>query len=618
MHMEYQANSPIRENHAVFPTPTYSYYSGHGSSEEVHELHPYAREGGALIDDQASSMMPPPSISAREDHYRPSPTLTASQTLAANYGAHPEPLYQSYLPYQPYSNQHALPSPSFTDAYRLNSNYASPGVGPLHSNHSYEERTEYKADPYRSAYSQSTSNHQSSSHAHPYGSSYQGSASGSPNPNEDFSSSFESKFSVISTQQNQQNNGSNIPRYPTRDLAGQESDQALSASSEENGSSQQQQQTPTPTEQRQKSTTTVSCETAGPFSDQDFPTTVDNTSGYTKPSSTRPSQLSKTEEDEDDVILQKLGVLSANSTRSGKTHSSGQSRKKGQWTDGSEEESQSKHGIRQRRRRVDHERAQSRRRYDQVCCCSCTTRVCAIVTLGILASLALILYFLIPRAPVFSFESVTSSNPPVTLVDRIQEPFNIQFMVDSSNNYLPIRLNRIGLGIWLDPEQARIADNDDLISSFVIQPRSQMISIPMTLEYKSKNNVQGPDNVLQDLVQVCTPVDLNTAITVPGMNITVAGVVHIWGFAWIWKPSFKLDIENVPCPINSRDLNSTPPLASSVSSTPSVTAASTVNTASVSPIEAYAAVETQVTTRTAQEYWKATITTRTDMAVQTA
>ncbi|KAF9083886.1 hypothetical protein BGX27_003972, partial [Mortierella sp. AM989] len=606
----YQAHSPIREIHTAYPPSAYNYYSRHGSSEEVHELHPHSREGGILTDEHPLVLMPPPSIGQREDHYRQSPTLTASQTLAASYGSRPESPYQSYLPYQPYSAQHGLPSPLILDMHRSNTTYSSPGLGPLHTSHTHEERSEHKADPYRSAYSQSISNHHGSIHGHPYGSPYLGSGSGSPNLNEDFSSSFESKLSVVSSQQNQSNNnGSNNPRYPMRDLAGQDSTQPLTASSQELASQQQQQQ------QEQEEITTVSNKTAGPSLDKNLPTAV---AGHTKKSAILPSQPSKTdssdtkkakteEDEENDVILQKLGVLTADSSNGGKSRSgmtcssSGRSRRKGQWTDESEDDSQGRRGG--GRRRIDHERARRRRRDDQGRCCCCTTRVCILITLGIFASMAVALYFLLPRAPLIRFESATSSETPMMTNDRIRGSFSVQLFVDNYSNYVPIRLNSIDMIVSIRPEKAMIANNKGISSSVVFEPRTrQVISIPMMLDYRSKNKNRKSDDILQELITACTPVDLRSGATSPGIDFTIEGFLHVWGLSWIWKPTFRVEADNIPCPINSRDLPTRLPSTSSVGPVPSVTAimasVSAVAQGSVKTAAAAVAVNAAVETAT--------------------
>ena len=377
--------------------------------------------------------MVPPSIGQREDQYRYS-----SQSVAST-------PYQAYFPY---SVQNPLPSPSFKDKHRTSSNYSSPGLVPLYSpNQPYEEQqqpqrpSENKTDPYRSAYSQS-SNHQLSNQSH--GSLHQASSKGSPNPNDDFSSSYESRFSGTGQQQQQQqlqqqqnNSGNNDARYPMRDLAGQNSSQALSASFYE-----------------MEDLDLESSKKPGvkPL-DKDHSATISNSAKHslTRPSSVHPAQPFKadpsgskkditTEEDEDnDVILQKLGVLNAdNASRS---TSSGRSRPKSHWTDGSDEEAQRRPGAAGRRG------ANGRRNGRQAQCLCCSVKACAFVTFFLLVCLSAMLFFIIPRTPSFQYEAISPNGPPIVTNDRIREPFTFHFRVDNSNNYLPMRLNAINMAV---------------------------------------------------------------------------------------------------------------------------------------------------------------------------
>ncbi|KAG0370089.1 hypothetical protein BGX24_002146 [Mortierella sp. AD032] len=497
---EYQAQSPKRDSPATFPQHPQPYYSGHGSNEELHNLHVQLLDGSALTDEQAFAMMhPPPSIGQREDHYRHSPTLVASQTLAATYTGRPESPFQPYLPYQPYSNQQQLPSPTIADAYRSSGSMSSPGLGPYLSHYGvHEERSEYKADPYRSAYSQSVSNNNNSgaaaaTAAASHHSPYLGSSKGSPNMHDDFSSSFESRLSGLSSQPN----SSNSLRYPMRDLAGQDSNQALSASYYEQGRKQHQQHQHQP---KRAIGTGASSENGAVQSDPDLSTAVASPSGHHTRQSTNqhPSQPSKTDssgtkkaktgEDEDEEILQKLGVLSAGSsasrsggTRSGLTQASGRSRRKGQWTSDSEEEGRAKAGAKRRRG-------------------------------------------------------------------------------GGTANYLPIRLNRLDLTVRLQSESAKIADNVNMSSSFIIQPRAaKVVAIPMKLQYRASKKGNGPDMILDDLIEACkqTPQSPRAGLPNPhgsqplGFDITVDGKLNVWGLSWVWKPEFSFSVEDVPCPINA-------------------------------------------------------------------
>ncbi|GJJ79129.1 hypothetical protein EMPS_11488 [Entomortierella parvispora] len=637
---EYQAQSPIRENYAVFssqhPTTAYANTQGSSSEEDLHN-HQHGHHKESLTEEQVFGMMimhPPPSIGQREDYYRYSPTLTASQTLAATYGnasttggSRPESPFQSspYLPYQsyqPYSNQLSLPSPLIMDSnYGLPSPMAlaSPGLSPFHyGGHEELRSSEHKADPYRSAYSAARDTG-SSVGAQGYGSPYLNSGGagagpqGSPNMNEDFSSSFESRFSSLSRGGGSSANNS---RYPLHVLAGQDSNQALSTAYYEHQHVHLQQQLQ---KQQQKAAASAAAKAAtspGKSSGSEgkggeVGTSPGKGSSDHIRQSQQPSQPSKTdssgtkkaktemdEDEENDVILQKLGVISVDSsgsrsggTRSGLTQGSGRSRRKGQWTDESEEESQERGRPRQRRSMSARRRGRGGRSEDRVQCCCCSRKVCIWLSMGLLACLAVSLYFLIPRAPQFSFDSVASQSAPVVTKSRIKEQFQIQLIVDSTSNYLSLRIDRMDVSVTLKSLQdgAKIADNDDLDSAFIISPKTtEMVSLPMRLDYRtaapptvsatamnstgSASYVNSTDVVYQQLVKACTPINVDNttdssmlsasasssslkASAAPGLNVVIHGQMHVWGLSWIWKPSFDISVMNLPCPINAPSRN---------------------------------------------------------------
>ncbi|KAG0045671.1 hypothetical protein BGZ83_009102 [Gryganskiella cystojenkinii] len=612
------------------------------SDEDLHH-HQHGHHKESLTEEQVFGMMvmhPPPSIGQREDYYRQSPTLTASQTLAATYGnpgaSRPESPFQSsspYLPYQsyqPYSHQLSLPSPMIMESGYgvLPSPVAmtSPGLSPFYysgSGSSEERPTEHKADPYRSAYSAARDT--SSTHAQGYGSPYLGGgSSGSPNMNEDFSSSFESRFSSVS--RGPGGSSANNSRYPLHILAGQDSSQALSTAYYEHQHLHLQQQLQ---KQQQKAAAsaaaaalTTDLKTAGDQLEVSSPgkgtTVVGSPSDRIHPSQPSKTDSSgtkkaKTETDEDeenDMILQKLGVISVDSsgsrsggTRSGLTQGSGRSRRKGQWTDESEEESQERGGRSRRRRSGSTRQRRSGRpgEDNKARCCCCSRKICVWISLVLLACLAVSLYFLIPRAPEFMFQSVTADTPPVVGKsrfgrDKITEPFKMLLTIDSTNNYLALRVNRLDIAIFLqlDTEDAKIADNMDFKdSSLVIEPRTTMVAtIPMSLEYRSttrnttssstlpsgsnnnnnENNstssatMNSTDVTFQQLIKSCTPVvapptpgtatsasmySSSGASQIPGLDVMIHGQLHIWGLSWVWKPSFNIHVESWPCPANA-------------------------------------------------------------------
>ncbi|KAG0332106.1 hypothetical protein BG000_010332 [Podila horticola] len=548
---DYQAQSPIRESHATFPS---TYHGGRGSSEDLHEIPPHLLDS-ALTDEQAFAMMhAPPAAVHREDLYRSSPTLTASQTLAANYSRPDSPFqsYQSY--YQPYTQ---LPSPLILEsgsvAYRSNtpaSGYSSPA---LNSSPYMEERSESRAaDPYRSAYSQQHQQSSTKGDAHfasPYlGSQNTHSPGSSPIMNEDFSSSFESRYS-----------GTSHNKYPM--LALQDSNQALSsfydghaktvttAFSDRGGGAHTDSELRDLDQELDMSASGISAGEPSSMHTKTSTSALQSSSQPSKVDSSGTQKAQTVEDAENDVILQKLGVISKDSgTRSAMTHSSGRSRRKGQWTDDSEEEGRSRGAARRR------SSSQRRRRKEDEQCLCCSRKACLGLTFSFIVCLAITLFFVVPRSPTFTFESVMSDDIPWIGKDRIREPFTIQIMVDSRNNYLPIRVESFDVTIWLKMSGDKIADNYDLPSEFVIEPRmTQVLNIPMRLDYKAQALTDGEeDSTFAMLVQACTPVnDTSMAARLPKLDLTVGGRLHVWGLSLVWKPEFRLSVEDVPCPSNA-------------------------------------------------------------------
>ncbi|KAG0339865.1 hypothetical protein BG004_006642 [Podila humilis] len=569
---EYQAQSPMRESHATFPTQ--SYHGGRGSSEHVYEFPHHLLDGSVLTDEQAFAMMhAPPTAVHREDLYRASPTLTASQTLAATYShVRPDSPFQTFQPYhsyQPYSGSRDLPSPGAPPSisgFSSQSLVSTPYMA-------LEEKCESRAaDPYRSAYSQQQQHPSSVGKADgatqqlaspALGSQNTHSLGSSPIMNDEFSSSFESRFSGMNNNSNNSSNNNNnvTPRYAMHVLANQESNHALSASFYEG--------------RRAKSTTTASSERGGVADramtdisdpkdlDQDHDLSAsgisagDPSSMHTRTSTSlahqTSSQPSKTdsagthkartvEDAENDVILQKLGVFNRDSggARSGMTHSSGRTRRKGQWTDDSEEEGRSR-GMARRRR----------------------SAICLGMTLSFMVCLAITLFFVVPRTPAFSFESLTSDGAPAFTKDRIRQLFSIQILVDSQSNYLPIRVD--AFDIWLQMSGDKIADNYDLPSSLAIEPGVvQVMSMPMRLDYKIQRHEDGEEDTTFDtLMTACQPMRDNSSSidnwkTLPKLDLTVGGRLHVWGLSWVWKPEFRFSVDRVPCPTNAKPSSSQP------------------------------------------------------------
>jgi hypothetical protein len=126
--------------------------------------------------------------------------------------------------------------------------------------------------------------------------------------------------------------------------------------------------------------------------------------------------------------------------------------------------------------------------------------------------------------------------------------------------------------IWLQTGAIKIADNANLLSGFVIQPRlEEVVSIPMRLQYRSMKKGNAPDVILDDLIEACTPTSTSPTSSSPklpnnqplGFDVVVAGKLHVWGLSWVWKPQFSFVVESLPCPINAASLPAGNPSSSS-------------------------------------------------------
>ncbi|KAF9404813.1 hypothetical protein BGZ94_003929 [Podila epigama] len=206
------------------------------------------------------------------------------------------------------------------------------------------------------------------------------------------------------------------------------------------------------------------------------------------------------------------------------------------------------------------ERGADRRRDGKRCFC-CTRRLCVYLTFIFALCLGVALFFLVPRAPAISYLSVAPVGEPVFTHNRMQENFTLQMRVDSSDNYLPIKLNSIDLTVWLKIDQTKIGHNNDLPSSVTIQPRIvQTISMPMAFDFTSLKVDTNADSTLQELINACTPVPEGSDQSVRRLSLTFGGKMHVWGLAWVWKPQFSFNVGNMPCPINAW-ADSAPPIA---------------------------------------------------------
>ncbi|KAF9344358.1 hypothetical protein BGX26_004463 [Mortierella sp. AD094] len=431
------------------------------------------------------------------DHSSNSPTLSDNHTLLARpagsggSGGMPggNSPFQAYQPVQ----QH-LYSP-----HQSNSHIPT------------QDRQDYRVDPYRSAYSQQHQHTQQQGSFSPY---HETSV-----PLEDLNQMpYSSRYSLSSS-----NNGVSVgggQRYPMRTLHNHDSNQALSASFHQQPHSQ-------------AGTTPASSEFGGGRSDRYQDLEDGSLVGATaRQSSTMQRQYSLAdsnpgaghqakngEEDEDE----NAEILQIGDKKS---------------VEDDEEEGQ--------------ERGELRYRDSKRCWC-CSRRLCVYMTFVILICLGVVLFFVIPRSPAFSFISVASMGDPVVTNNEIQEPFSIQMQVDSSDNYVPIRISSVEMNMWMKIDMTKVGNNDGLPSSFVINPRTvQSISLPMVMDYTSLMIDTNADGTFQELIAACKPVDPSSGTTGLGINLTFGGKLHVWGLSWIWNPQFSFNVENVPCPVNAR------------------------------------------------------------------
>ncbi|KAG0266489.1 hypothetical protein BGZ95_003043 [Linnemannia exigua] len=217
------------------------------------------------------------------------------------------------------------------------------------------------------------------------------------------------------------------------------------------------------------------------------------------------------------------------------------------------------------------ERGENRHRDKKRCYC-CSRRLCVYMTFAIILVVGIALYFLVPRAPAFSFRSVSSLGPPVITERQFRENFTLHLRVDSSESYLPLKINSIDMTVWLKIDQSKIGNNDGLPSSFVIQPKTiQVISLPMVFDYTSNIIDTNADGTYQNLLKACRTVDPTD------ISLIIGGKINVWGLNWIWKPQFGLNVGNIDCPVNAKDplTDPLPPAGQPSSPPPSLPASAT-------------------------------------------
>jgi hypothetical protein len=92
------------------------------------------------------------------------------------------------------------------------------------------------------------------------------------------------------------------------------------------------------------------------------------------------------------------------------------------------------------------ERGEDRYREKKRCFC-CSRRLCVYMSFLSLICLGVALFFLIPRSPAFEFESVSSMGAPVITKNEFHENFGLQLQVDSSENFVPLKINSLEMTV---------------------------------------------------------------------------------------------------------------------------------------------------------------------------
>ncbi|KAF9279657.1 hypothetical protein BGZ74_002801 [Mortierella antarctica] len=403
-------------------------------------------------------------------------------------------------------------------------------------------------DPYRSAYSlqqlyQYQQQHVQQQQQQPH-SSYQthlaSHGSSSMMPYDDLSSSYDSRYSGQSNQ---------FPMYP---LSPQNSNQALTAAYHHQQQLHQ---------ARRDSSIDLAGVVGRPNSRQSMtlltPQPMRAGSGSKTTSSSTASRRLQSEEEEEEENAEILQKVSQSGTRSGMTLASSQSTGKNS--------KKFKRGTNEPKSDIDddddeeegQEKGANRQRDGKRCWC-CSRRLCVYMSFLFLLVLAVAMFFVLPRSPGISFVAVVTDGDPVFSRGRIQESFTLQMRVDSSENYLPIKLSSVEMTVWWKMDMTKIGTNEGLPSSVTIHPKVvQTISMPMAFDYQSLRIDTSTDGVLQALIKACTPLPPGSTTPPDQLNLTFGGKMKVWGLSWAWKPEFSFNV-GTACPSNAKEQETVP------------------------------------------------------------
>ncbi|KAF9919669.1 hypothetical protein FBU30_010678 [Linnemannia zychae] len=527
---EYLANAQAQEQAQAQSPPT---KSGLQQSND-----PY------LISDSTATY----STANSSPHHRQSPTLsTAHYTRGSDNGYTPPKLQysQAYQPYQSTSPRMDAMS------YRASQQQSGSMPSAYSSNNTHsEDRMDYRQDPYRSAYGQQHHQMQHQQHLGAF-SPYQGMSYEDMNQG-----THHSRLSLASSSVS----GVSQQRYPMHVLQSHGSTQALSTSFHQNshhggstgpGSSVSEYGGRSDQENEEHSTTRSRIALAVIKQQPDK----------------EEFAIGERAKSEDDDLDENTEILARNSHSRDRSAISLSSQKRANKSDKKKSKKGSRGGGLSEE--SDEEEAQERgeNRYrDKKRCFCCSRRVCVYMTFLMIVVLGVTLYFLVPRAPAFSFLSVSSMGPPTITTNEFHESFGLQLRVDSSENYLPLKINSIEMTVWMKIDQTKIGHNEGLPSSYVIKPKViQVINIPMVFDYTSYMIDTNADGTFQRLIEACRTVNPKD------LSLTIGGKINVWGLSWIWKPQFGLNVGNIDCPVNAKDpsaITSLPPPPPPVTQSP--------------------------------------------------
>lgn len=345
-------------------------------------------------------------------HQYHSPTLSAAHTVGGGPGS----------------------DGGYSSSPQLQYNQAGGGAYQSYQNSPHLEPMEYRQDPYRSAYAQQHHQIQQQQHQQHLGSfsPYQGSmAVPFENMNQ---GTHHSRLSLA---------GSSVSgasqRYPMHVLQVHESTQALTGSYQQN---------------RHHAGSIGPGSSASEYggrSEQDIAERIRQHASsagankqLSKEDATTTGQRAKS--DNDDEQDENTEILARNSQSGDRIATAAAVSRSNSQKKSSKRSKKHQKGYLEESDEEGQERGENRYREQKRCFC-CSRRICVYITFVSLLCLGVALFFLVPRAPGIKFESVSSMGAPVVTKSEFHENFGLQLEVDSTENYLPLKINSLEMTV---------------------------------------------------------------------------------------------------------------------------------------------------------------------------